>query len=388
MCSDSNSTTSDTRKRKLSVSCFNINILPSEIMVLILSKLRSPHIVLDEDYRFFEQIEDISLVCKWWRQLSVEPTVWSDYTIYLKEETFPRDLKKLVMPKFSRVHSLKLYGGKSDSSHYADIVFGLYQYCHDCLLKVNRLTENERLQLIHLSKNITKLALGNYHIENDVLQAICSLPKLERLSIWNATFDREPSFENIAKLNALKYFKYCYQDYEYYRLLPFFSDLENLETLELVYFPIIEDVSLLAKLTKLKVLEFHYLHDNSETFFSRLSTLTQIQTLYLNVDHMCEDFDYAHTLTNSLPQLKELTIQAPIPAKQFTSFLTPFLANLEFISIEDDITSSHIESLVLLSPHLHTVVLHCRGITYTDVKQLTEKYERKIKFEKLRDSRY
>eukprot|EP01112_Ceratiomyxa_fruticulosa_P010829 TRINITY_DN2878_c0_g1_i2.p1 TRINITY_DN2878_c0_g1~~TRINITY_DN2878_c0_g1_i2.p1 ORF type:complete len:340 (-),score=31.13 TRINITY_DN2878_c0_g1_i2:211-1230(-) len=320
MSSDSKSTTS-------AGFCPNINFLPSEVLVHIMCFVFKDDL-FEEEYE--KRAGDISLVCKQWQQLSHDPSVWEDYPMTLDEDNFfPQKIKKLVHPKFSRIRELFFLGGMYPP-HYTHIVFSCFQGCSNCSLLVNTFSESERSNLAQMLKSIKRLTFSGYLINNYVFQSVCNLPKLEELEIHEPVFKSGLSFQSITKLTTLKCLKFQFPSgVNNYLLL--FSELPNLKRIELTGLPLRENISLLAKLTKLKVLKFFSLDFIDHVFIDKLSTLTQIQTLTIECSYT--PFDYSYTLSQPLPKLTKLTIDAPIPAEHFISFLTPFLPKLEYICV-------------------------------------------------------
>eukprot|EP01112_Ceratiomyxa_fruticulosa_P015029 TRINITY_DN4371_c0_g4_i5.p1 TRINITY_DN4371_c0_g4~~TRINITY_DN4371_c0_g4_i5.p1 ORF type:complete len:121 (-),score=21.92 TRINITY_DN4371_c0_g4_i5:311-673(-) len=87
---NTNSTQESTRKRKSSVSSFNIMDLPSEILLHIFSFLGS----WKYGSRQCHIVDVTSMVCEQWHQLSCEPSLWKDHKVVLVEEDFPKEIKK------------------------------------------------------------------------------------------------------------------------------------------------------------------------------------------------------------------------------------------------------------------------------------------------------
>eukprot|EP01112_Ceratiomyxa_fruticulosa_P015028 TRINITY_DN4371_c0_g4_i3.p1 TRINITY_DN4371_c0_g4~~TRINITY_DN4371_c0_g4_i3.p1 ORF type:complete len:415 (-),score=62.92 TRINITY_DN4371_c0_g4_i3:144-1388(-) len=392
MDTNSNSTTNNTRKRKLSLSnsrsLFNIDVIPSEILVHIFSHLG----FFGDGYRYLTAVE---LVCKRWHQLCVEPSVWESISLSLLPQCFPQNVKKLLNPKFSKVHSLQF--GSEDTpwryNHFLHLVFD-FQNCSQCLETVSQLSERERLQLASILHHITNLKFAYCLIETkfeSILNAVCNLPKLKSLNILDRTFVGQ-HFEHITNLApTLKNLEFSFKRYHYSSRelmhLQQVSSLTNLETLEMRHFPSSEDLSLLTKLSKLKVLKFDCLSGINQVFFERLSTLTQISTLGLHFGDSWRKFKFEHTLSQPLPKLKELAIFDILP-ERFIAFLTPFLFNLEEILFEDlqlKVSISQIEEMISLSPHLRKVIFNCKEITQIDRRRLTEKYQGRITFQNVND---
>eukprot|EP01112_Ceratiomyxa_fruticulosa_P008051 TRINITY_DN2086_c0_g5_i3.p2 TRINITY_DN2086_c0_g5~~TRINITY_DN2086_c0_g5_i3.p2 ORF type:complete len:125 (-),score=26.00 TRINITY_DN2086_c0_g5_i3:126-500(-) len=80
------------------------------------------------------------------------------------------------------------------------------------------------------------------------------------------------------------------------------------------------------------------------------------------------------------------SISAPISLLIDSS---PFLPNLETISFTDNqededlgiISTTHIEQMIGLAPHLKHMVLYCHGISNAEVDVLRKKYKGKISFQ-------
>eukprot|EP01112_Ceratiomyxa_fruticulosa_P019122 TRINITY_DN620_c0_g1_i2.p1 TRINITY_DN620_c0_g1~~TRINITY_DN620_c0_g1_i2.p1 ORF type:complete len:384 (-),score=51.68 TRINITY_DN620_c0_g1_i2:126-1277(-) len=364
---------------------FSINDVPSEILVHIFSQL-SPFsdISYGEGFRYYHPLVAVSLVCKQWNQLCLEPAVWEDYELTLHEDTFPKDITTLVNPKYNKIHSLSFHGSYGDKPphHYAHVVFGVYQKCDECLPVVNKLTEAERKQIKKISESLTDVMFSNCKIEKRVFQKICNLSQLSDLSINATSFDWGTSFERFTKLTTLKVLSF---DFSYVKswdasFVDLFGELTNLETLYFYNLPLTENLSNLAKLSKLKDLKLYNLSEIDETFFEGLASLTQIQCLSLHMECDEDDFDFEYTLPRPLPKLKELTIETAIPEERVISFLTPFLANLEYISFRGEAAVSReiVSEMISLSPHLRKVGLSYRGINVEYWFEIWEKYHDKV----------
>eukprot|EP01112_Ceratiomyxa_fruticulosa_P023368 TRINITY_DN88_c0_g1_i4.p1 TRINITY_DN88_c0_g1~~TRINITY_DN88_c0_g1_i4.p1 ORF type:complete len:402 (+),score=62.37 TRINITY_DN88_c0_g1_i4:195-1400(+) len=384
---NASSRTTNTRKRKLSEEfCFNnINVLPSEILVHIFSMTRV------KQKRWFE-IEEISykrviavsLVCKQWNLLCLEPSLWKHYILTLKQEEYPKDVKKMVNPKFSRIYQLNFHDNRSYlTPHYAHLIFGS-QGCSECTSMLAQLSESQRSNLTLIFNSVTKLEFKGYFIQEHIFQGVCTLPKLTDLYIFDPTFHPNISFETVANLTTLKRLFFDFEnnaDPSRRNLLAYLSKLPYLEELGFFGLPENENanISHLAKLPKLKVLKLESLCNMDQVFFQSLSTLTQIETLFIEY---IEDSDFSHTLNQPLPKLTHFTIQAPIPSERFTPFLTPFLPKLEYISVigEDSVLKEHILEMISLSPFLRTVDLKCMGVSEADLYDLRKLFEGKVTF--------
>eukprot|EP01112_Ceratiomyxa_fruticulosa_P016643 TRINITY_DN5067_c0_g1_i1.p1 TRINITY_DN5067_c0_g1~~TRINITY_DN5067_c0_g1_i1.p1 ORF type:complete len:405 (-),score=49.85 TRINITY_DN5067_c0_g1_i1:148-1362(-) len=386
---NASASTTNTRKRK-SEEEFSFNVLPSEILMHIFSMTGLEHKSWIDEEDYSNRVNDISLVCKQWYQLSREPLLWENYPMELREKEFPKKVEKLVDPKFTKINSLYFVGSgrpPSIAPHYAHLVFGGYQSCLECFSVISKLSESEKFNLAQISKSLTSLRFKKYYMKEDVLQRICNLPKLKSLNNWIPSFDPETTFRCITKLTTLEYLKFdfpfTFRNYPNTDYLLYLRELSNLDRLDFDDLPLSENLSHLVKLTKLRVLKFHNLLQATPVFFEGLSTLTQIQKLTLESDDRF--FDFAHTLSQPLPKLTRLKLRLRIPSEQFIFFLTPFLPSLEYIHFHGGpytfLSRNQIEEMVLLAPHVHTVELKCQGITQEDVEELQKKFNDKVKFE-------
>eukprot|EP01112_Ceratiomyxa_fruticulosa_P015695 TRINITY_DN4654_c0_g1_i1.p1 TRINITY_DN4654_c0_g1~~TRINITY_DN4654_c0_g1_i1.p1 ORF type:complete len:409 (+),score=44.08 TRINITY_DN4654_c0_g1_i1:532-1758(+) len=385
--------TTNTRKRKFEVDfCFDISVLPSEILVHIFSMV--VYNILGIELWYFKEVIAVSLVCKQWNLLCLEPSVWEHYPIFLDEKDFPQKVKKLLDPRFSRVSQLNFYGGRFFSScHYTHLIFEM-QECLVCTSMFAQFSESQRFNVAQITDSITKLIFCHYHINESFFQGVRKLSKLNDLSISMSTFDPTASFQVfqcIAKLTTLK--RLCLH-FDFKDMaknndcLSHLTKLINLETFDLAYLPQHEygNIFQLTKLPKLSVLKLYYLRNLDREFFEGLSALSQLHTLFLEYQNFDEEkFDFSHTLSQPLPELTHLTIEATIPAKQFISFLTPFLPKLESINVEseDAVKKEHILEMVLLSPYVRTVELNCEGVTPVDLDDLRKMFGGKVTFKNI-----
>eukprot|EP01112_Ceratiomyxa_fruticulosa_P007888 TRINITY_DN2055_c0_g3_i1.p1 TRINITY_DN2055_c0_g3~~TRINITY_DN2055_c0_g3_i1.p1 ORF type:complete len:393 (-),score=50.90 TRINITY_DN2055_c0_g3_i1:131-1309(-) len=371
-----------TRQRKSSPEAFSIMDLPSEIIVYIFSHLD----LCWYGHHQYHLTDVASLVCKQWYQLSLEPSLWQEYNMQLDEVLFPKEIKKLVKPKYSKVQLLEFHGdmGNSSSAHYAHIIFGMYQKCAKCSFVASQLTETQLVNIAQILKNTTELAFVDYPVEDSIFPEICNLSLLSYLSLSGPYYDMDTSLKYLPKISTLKNLTFGFPidfDESEDNYLERISVLTNLEKLDFLHFPLHEDISHLSKLSKLNTLRFWSLYNIDEAFFVGLSAVTQMQSLFLQIE---SDFEFEHTLIQPLPKLSEFTLHGDIPSEQFIPFLTPFLPNLETIFFQGGVNTIlsrfQIEEMISLAPRLRTAVLRCRRISTEEWLYLWGKYKGKVEF--------
>eukprot|EP01112_Ceratiomyxa_fruticulosa_P009518 TRINITY_DN2484_c0_g1_i1.p1 TRINITY_DN2484_c0_g1~~TRINITY_DN2484_c0_g1_i1.p1 ORF type:complete len:396 (-),score=30.00 TRINITY_DN2484_c0_g1_i1:279-1466(-) len=392
-CNSKSTNIDATIERKLEINHLShISMLPSEMLVHIFSKMWGSS-EGEEEYLYFTHLMHISLVCKRWNELCQEPLLWKYYSIELNEGEFPQisrkllnpNFQKLLNPKFSRINTLKFVGCKPRllPPHYVHIFFGC-QGCSQCSPLVRYIEENERFKfnLTQIHKSLTELEFINYIIDDKVFRSIRNLPSLQNLYIFASHFRPNTSFQYITQVTQLKHLTFEFNDHENFpdNLLLSFSQLSNLERLEVIDIPSSENISHLSKLIKLRDLRFRGFTMIDQHFSEGLSTLTQIKTLLF--ENGLGDFE--HTLTQPLPNLTSLYIRANITCDEFILFLTPFLPSLRKIyfegAIQTVLSRKHIEEIISLAPHIKKVSLICKGITQNVLGELNRVYEGRILF--------
>eukprot|EP01112_Ceratiomyxa_fruticulosa_P023684 TRINITY_DN916_c0_g2_i4.p1 TRINITY_DN916_c0_g2~~TRINITY_DN916_c0_g2_i4.p1 ORF type:complete len:463 (-),score=90.87 TRINITY_DN916_c0_g2_i4:100-1488(-) len=375
---DANTTTT-ARKRKLETEyCPNIGVLPGEILVQIFSRLGTEDVVDTSDYFYFDNLVRVSLVCKQWNNLTQESSLWEKYCLHLDESKFPEDVKKLVDQKYSKIEYLHFSNKKGKVSPHLSHVFFGSQGCSQCSAMVSQFSASERFNLDQISQRLSRLAFdNNYILEEEVFQAICSLPKVKELDIFSTSFEPKECLRHITNLTSLEGLGFDFKGNQDDVLLSIIWEggLANLKRFDFLN-PRDQDLSFLSKMPKLENLSVSSPIEVNQFFAEGLSSLTKLKRITFGGELYG---DFVNTLSQPLPNLTSLLVRMDVDEYLLIHFMEPFLPSLEYLSFTGGYEDrKDIEKLILLAPRLKEIYICCDDLTNADILELRRKYAGRI----------
>ena len=227
-------------------------------------------------YLSFNELCNLSLVCKEWNELGEDPWLWRKfpYFVDLRKSTLDLDIV-LNIRRFSALESLKISDG--------------------FLSKQNNLVI---FQFIHSNENIRSIELSYSNFLCVETQSVVdTLSKLEKVTLWNSNMDTDTIgalFQKMMRRTRLKSLSFVNLNLTMVKQGVLSKSLRNLEFVHLIYpklrsSQIVELRSVLEDETRIKEfsLELPYyrcLGEQSQKSFKIVPSMASASTLQYMID--------------------------------------------------------------------------------------------------------